>query len=168
MIKAYIKFWKNWLTFDGKSSRSDYWWVFLANSIIRAIILLGSVIALYSAVTSKIDITNPDLVNKVTDLTHQVLLHPTAAMWTMTIIGAAFSLLIAVPVTTLTARRLRDAGFSGNFAYPLLVIYLAEAVMQFVSLPALNFLSGIFVAYSFAILVLCMRKSTERKEIERF
>ncbi|MGO2352977.1 MAG: DUF805 domain-containing protein, partial [Lactococcus cremoris] len=31
MIKAYIKYWKKAGDFKTYSSRSDYWWVFLAN-----------------------------------------------------------------------------------------------------------------------------------------
>ena len=38
MIKAYIKYWKKAGDLKSYSNRSDYWWVFLTNSIIFAIL----------------------------------------------------------------------------------------------------------------------------------
>lgn len=37
MIKAYIKYWTNIFNFKGRSTRSDYWYVVLANFIIGII-----------------------------------------------------------------------------------------------------------------------------------
>ena len=34
MIQAYKNFWKNYLNFSGRSTRSDYWWVVLIHNII--------------------------------------------------------------------------------------------------------------------------------------
>lgn len=34
MVEAYKKFFKNYANFSGRSSRSDYWYVFLANTLI--------------------------------------------------------------------------------------------------------------------------------------
>ena len=42
MIEAYKRFLRNYATFDGRSNRSDYWWVVLCNFIIGlALGLLG-------------------------------------------------------------------------------------------------------------------------------
>ena len=38
MIAAYKKFWQQYADFGGKSTVSDYWWVFLVNVIISAAI----------------------------------------------------------------------------------------------------------------------------------
>ena len=38
MIEAYKKFWTNFFNFKGRSTRSDYWYVVLANFIIGFII----------------------------------------------------------------------------------------------------------------------------------
>ena len=34
MFTAYKKFWTNYVNFTGRSSRSDYWWAILFNSLI--------------------------------------------------------------------------------------------------------------------------------------
>ncbi|AMB83404.1 hypothetical protein AWB63_08285 [Streptococcus salivarius] len=39
MIEAYKKFWKGYVDFEGRSTRSDYWFAYLANML--------TVIALY-------------------------------------------------------------------------------------------------------------------------
>ncbi len=45
MLKAYLKYWKQYVNFGGKSTRPDYWWVFLLNTImILAFCLLLSVV----------------------------------------------------------------------------------------------------------------------------
>ena len=33
MIEAYKKFWKGYVDFEGRSTRSDYWFVYLANML---------------------------------------------------------------------------------------------------------------------------------------
>ncbi len=37
MMEAYKKFWQNYATFSGRSRRSDYWYVVLANMILGAV-----------------------------------------------------------------------------------------------------------------------------------
>ena len=34
MIEAYKKFWKGYVDFEGRSTRSDYWFVVLANFLL--------------------------------------------------------------------------------------------------------------------------------------
>ncbi|WP_264758676.1 DUF805 domain-containing protein [Fructobacillus cardui] len=34
MFKAYKKFWQNYVNFNGRTTRADYWWFTLANTII--------------------------------------------------------------------------------------------------------------------------------------
>lgn len=38
MVEAYKKFWRNYTNFSGRSTVSDYWFVFLANVIIGFVI----------------------------------------------------------------------------------------------------------------------------------
>ena len=33
MIEAYKKFWKGYVDFEGRSTRSDYWFAYLANML---------------------------------------------------------------------------------------------------------------------------------------
>lgn len=58
MIEAYKKFWQNYATFTGRSRRSDYWYVVLANAIIGFILglifrgtTLNVITSLYSLAT---------------------------------------------------------------------------------------------------------------------
>ena len=39
MIKAYVKYWTNIFNFKGRSTRSDFWFVVLANLIINHLII---------------------------------------------------------------------------------------------------------------------------------
>ena len=38
MIEAYKKFWTQYADFSGRTNVSDYWWAFLANFIISAVL----------------------------------------------------------------------------------------------------------------------------------
>ena len=49
MIEAYKKFWKGYVDFEGRSTRSDYWFVYLVNVLITfAYFLLQAVFHLSS------------------------------------------------------------------------------------------------------------------------
>ena len=48
MIEAYKKFWKGYVDFKGRSTRSDYWLAVLANTIVT-IILFSTLIVKSSA-----------------------------------------------------------------------------------------------------------------------
>lgn len=41
MIKAYKQFWKKYFNFKGVSTRSEYWWVFLINSLIGLVFIVA-------------------------------------------------------------------------------------------------------------------------------
>ncbi|MDR2976517.1 MAG: DUF805 domain-containing protein [Streptococcaceae bacterium] len=159
MIKAYINFWKLALKSEGRSSRSDYWWAFLVNSIIRAVIIFIDFIIIFGEFAKRItsDTTPAD----VQQITQEVLTHLPSSAMAVQIIGTVFSLLIMIPVTTLTARRLRDAGYSPALAYPLPAIYLAIAVQQFVFIPILSNIMIIANVYAIVLLVLCAKKTSD-------
>ena len=48
MIEAYKKFWKGYVDFEGRSTRSDYWFAYLANmlTVIAFYVLLATLEAL--------------------------------------------------------------------------------------------------------------------------
>ena len=39
MIEAYKKFWKGYVDFEGRSTRSDYWFAYLANVLTYALLI---------------------------------------------------------------------------------------------------------------------------------
>lgn len=52
MVEAYKRFLKNYANFNGRSTRSDYWYVFLANSIIGFVLgFIGGIIPILSVLT---------------------------------------------------------------------------------------------------------------------
>ena len=90
MIEAYKKYWMGYFDFTGRSSRSDYWLVVLANTIVTII--------LFSILIVVIVFDSPDSPYHVI-LTLLYLL-------VMTYFPASF-----IPSIALQVRRLRDAGY---------------------------------------------------------
>ena len=89
MINAYKSFFKGYVDFEGRSTRSEYWWVWLTN-----ILLL---IPLYSAYFNAI----------FSEGSEGAFL----ALGGLSIIYMIFGLALFLPWLALTVRRLRDAGF---------------------------------------------------------
>lgn len=52
-LKAYASFWKNYVNFGGRSSRSAYWWVQLWNFLIFLIILAFTIVPLINAIATR-------------------------------------------------------------------------------------------------------------------
>lgn len=99
MIKAYIDFWKRAFDFRGRSTRSDYWWFFLANIIVYSILVV-----VFVFVPLFIDAANkPAILNNSAELRKMFL----TFSWPLTI----FDWIIRIPRLSLQFRRLRDAGF---------------------------------------------------------
>lgn len=90
MFKAYKKYWMGYFDFTGRSSRSDYWLVVLANTIVTII--------LFSILIVVIVFDSPDSPYHVI-LTLLYLL-------VMTYFPASI-----IPSIALQVRRLRDAGY---------------------------------------------------------
>lgn len=89
MINAIKNFFKGYVDFSGRSTRPDYWWIWLANIILS--------IPFYMAYGSLIANPNSE-----------------AALMTLGLIGFVYIILglaLFLPGLALTARRLRDAGF---------------------------------------------------------
>lgn len=100
MINAYKNFFKNYAEFTGRSTRPDYWWVWLGNFVISIplLIILYLSAVLYSASHS------------ASEATFMVF-------GLVAIIYVVFYLAILVPTLALSVRRLRDAGFHWAFIF---------------------------------------------------
>ena len=104
MINAYKNFFKNYAEFTGRSTRSDYWWVWLGNFILS---IPFWIIYFYTVFLS----TVMDSINdSASEATFMVL-------GLVVIIYAIFYLAILVPTLALSVRRLRDAGFHWAFIF---------------------------------------------------
>ena len=89
MINAYKNFFKGYVDFAGRSTRSDYWWVWLGNMIL--------LVPFYSVYFKAL--ANPR--NEAALM----------ALGGIAIIYMIFGLALILPMLALTVRRLRDAGF---------------------------------------------------------
>ena len=100
MINAYKNFFKGYAEFTGRSTRPDYWWVWLGNFILS---IPFWIIYFYTVFLS----TVMDSASEATFMVFGLVV----------IIYAIFYLAILVPTLALSVRRLRDAGFHWAFIF---------------------------------------------------
>ena len=98
MINAYKNFFKNYAEFTGRSTRPDFWWVWLGNFILS---IPFWIIYFYTVFLSTVMDSVSDSASEATFMFFGLV----------AIIYAVFYLAILVPTIALSVRRLRDAGF---------------------------------------------------------
>ena len=104
MINAYKNFFKNYAEFTGRSTRPDYWWVWLGNLILS---IPFWIIYFYIVYFSTVMDSVSDSASEATFMVFGLV----------AIIYAVFYLAILVPTLALSVRRLRDAGFHWAFIF---------------------------------------------------
>ena len=104
MINAYKNFFKGYAEFTGRSTRPDYWWVWLGNFILS---IPFWVIYIYTVFLSAVMDSVSDSASEATFM----------VLGLVVIIYAIFYLAILVPTLALSVRRLRDAGFHWAFIF---------------------------------------------------
>lgn len=102
MIEAYKKFWKGYVDFEGRSTRSDYWFAYLANML--------TVIAFYVLLA---------IFGGIARATESSFL----AVISFIILFIFFAFGIAV-----TVRRLRDAGYNWAFIFIPLIPFVGGII----------------------------------------
>ena len=104
MINAYKNFFKGYAEFTGRSTRPDFWWVWLGNFILSIPfwVIYISIVYLSTAIDS--------VSNSASEAAFMVF-------GLVAIIYAVFYLAILVPTIALSVRRLRDAGFHWAFIF---------------------------------------------------
>ena len=108
MIQAYKNFFKGYAEFTGRSTRSDFWWVWLGNFVIS---IPFWIIYFYTVFLSTVMYSVSDSASEATFMVFGLV----------AIIYAVFYLAILVPTLALSVRRLRDAGFHWAFIFIALV-----------------------------------------------
>lgn len=102
MIEAYKKFWKGYVDFEGRSTRSDYWFVYLVNVLITfAYFLLQAVFGGLVAVTESSFLAVISLI--------------------LLLIFFAYGIAACLPGIALTVRRLRDAGYNWPYIFVVFI-----------------------------------------------
>ena len=104
MINAYKNFFKGYAEFTGRSTRPDYWWVWLGNFILS---IPFWIIYFYTVFLSTVMDSVGETVSEATFM----------VLGLVVIIYAVFYLAILVPTLALSVRRLRDAGFHWAFIF---------------------------------------------------
>lgn len=95
MLAAYQKFWRQFFDFKNRSSRSVYWWVFLANLIIYLVLTLTFLLSSGISVALSADVD-----------------HFSALTWIALILLLIWGLASIIPMSALAMRRIRDTGLS--------------------------------------------------------
>ena len=113
MIEAYKKFWKGYVDFEGRSTRSDYWFVYLVNVLITfAYFLLQAVFGGLVAVTESSFLAVISLI--------------------LLLIFFAYGIAAFLPSIALTVRRLRDAGYNWHYIFITLIPFVAIFILIFI------------------------------------
>ncbi|WP_099221794.1 DUF805 domain-containing protein [Listeria costaricensis] len=118
IFRAYKLFWKNYVNFHGRASRSEYWFSALINVVILILLMMISLIFLFSglvAIPFSGDVTT---VNSLA----------TGSM-VFIVIYVLFCLAVLLPSLSCSVRRLHDTGKSGHFIWLCLIPWVGGIIM---------------------------------------
>lgn len=107
MIQAYKNFFKGYVDFTGRSTRSEYWWIWLGNMIL--------LVPFYSVYFKAL--ANPR--NEAALM----------ALGGIAIIYMIFGIALFLPGLALTVRRLRDAGFHWALIFIIFIPMVGPLVL---------------------------------------
>ncbi|MCW1003508.1 DUF805 domain-containing protein [Streptococcus anginosus] len=147
MFTAYKKFWTHYADFEGKSTRSDYWWSVLYNVLITlpfGIMAFGSIlVAIFNVVQQA---TYYDYEGGF-DLS--IFISSLGFVFFIIILLSIFGIATLVPNLAIIVHYLRDAGYHWAFIF----LYVAPAFLMWV--PFLNILGALaMLPCSIALIVL--------------
>ncbi|EUJ47901.1 DUF805 domain-containing protein [Paenilisteria rocourtiae] len=127
-FEAYISFWKNYVNFTGRSSRSAYWYVILWNGIIVSIFyILILVFIIIATTTSTINEPIRDFASILTSVSN------------LLIVGFLLLYMLATftPLLALMIRRLHDSNKSGWLVLLGFIPFVGSIIMIiFMCLPS--------------------------------
>ena len=150
MFTAYKKLWTNYVNFTGRSSRSDYWWAILCNSLIILPFVFTATSIFYS---NLIEFIRGSAISTFSG-EESVLSVYSIDVIILFIIIVLFSLAILLPNLAISIRRLRDAGFH----WSLIFVPIGAALFSFLGLiPFLRAIVSIIVWFAliFYYILLC-------------
>ena len=115
MINAIKNFFKGYVDFSGRSTRPDYWWIWLANIILS--------IPFYMVYASAM--ANPNSEDAI------------MALGLIGFVYLIFALALFLPGLALTVRRLRDAGFHWALIFVAFIPFVGGiALMVLLAMPS--------------------------------
>ena len=110
MLNAYKNFWKGYLNFSGRSTRPEFWWIWLLNMVIF--------LPAYYSLFTGLEFDNP-IIN--------------IAVFSMYII---LLLVEFVPLLALIVRRLRDVGIHWAYIFIVFVPLGALTLLLMLAMPS--------------------------------
>ena len=113
MLNAYKNFWKGYLNFSGRSTRPEFWWVWLLNMVIF--------FPVYYSLFTGLEFDNPIM---------------NIAVFSMYII---LLLVEFVPLLALIVRRLRDVGIHWAYIFIVFVPLGALTLLIMFAMPSQRF-----------------------------
>ena len=118
MINAYKNFFKGYVDFSGRSTRSEYWWIYLTNMILAVLLYMIT----YSTVVS-----NPNSIEAIETVN------------SLTNFGICWLVIFFLPGLALTIRRLRDAGFHWALIFITFIPWVGSiALLVLLAFPSNN------------------------------
>ena len=103
MIEAYKKFWKGYVDFEGRSTRSDYWFAYLANML--TVVAFYVLLAVFGGIAGATDSSF-------------------LAVISLILLLIFFAYGIAV-----TVRRLRDAGYNWPYIFVAFIPFVGGIIL---------------------------------------
>ena len=151
MFTAYKKFWTHYADFEGKSTRSEYWWSVLCNVLITlpfGMIAFGSILTAIFNIVQQAAYYREEL----GEFDPSVFIASLGSTFIIIILLSIFWVATLVPNLAIIVRRLRDAGYHWAFIF----LYVAPALLMWV--PLLNILAVLAVlpCSITLIVLLCM------------
>ncbi len=118
MINAYKNFVKGYWDFSGRSTCSEYWWIYLTNFILAVFLYM----IIYSTVVS-----NPNSIEAIETVN------------SLTNFGIIWLVIFFLPALALTIRRLRDAGFHWALIFITFIPWVGSiALLVLLAFPSNN------------------------------
>lgn len=127
MIEAYKKFWKGYVDFEGRSTRSDYWFAYLANML--TVVAFYVLLAVFGGIAGATDSSFLAVISLI-----------------LLLIFFAYGIAACLPGIAVTVRRLRDAGYNWPYIFIPLIPFVGIFIFIFllcqptkVEVPVNNF-----------------------------
>lgn len=117
MLKAYKEFWINYINFEGRTTRKNYWFAQFLHTFVLCILIVPFIVLLFK-VWSYAFYLGPRP-------SHQFLL------WGMGSWGISFLYMLAgvIPTYAIAVRRLRDAGIHWGFIFLCALPYVGTIIL---------------------------------------
>ena len=110
MIEAYKKFWKGYVDFEGRSTRSDYWFAYLANML--TVIAFYVLLAIFGGIASATESSFLAVISFI-----------------ILFIFFAFGIAAILPGIAVTVRRLRDAGYNWPYIFVAFIPFVGGIIL---------------------------------------